>query len=110
MSGSQRREGSEQILVFELQAGMFGAVINTEIEAKADNMGDRYRTQLVLARTQEELNGRCLSALVSEYGLTQEEANALVPGGMIPLVPAATRSGEPPATQDSDEANRKEDF
>jgi hypothetical protein len=64
------------------------ATIGRDIDYDGANLAARWRTQLVIATDQDSLYSRCKSVLVSEFGLEQDEADALVPGGMVPLVPA----------------------
>lgn len=74
-----------EILVFGMSGGLVGAVINRQVDDEGANIADRAKTQLVMAPTQLDLESRCKSALIAQYGLTQDEADSLIPSAMTPL-------------------------
>jgi hypothetical protein len=94
---SDRMLVAPQILVFGVGAGYAGAVINLVVNMRAANVSGQNRTRLVLARTMDELNGRIVAALISEFGLSQADALALVPAGLTPIAPV---SGDLPLPSD----------
>jgi hypothetical protein len=90
-----------EIQVFGMGGGFLGATINKLINPTASSLGAQHQTQLVISPTQDALNTRVMSTLIAEFGIDQYTAEALVPAGMIPLVPAAGAGGVPEAPQDS---------
>lgn len=86
----QTLDHTPEILVYVLGSQYLGATINQLVDPTAVNVGGRYKTRLVLARTLDELTARIVSTLIQEYHLTQDEAHALVPSDMTPLAPAGS--------------------
>jgi hypothetical protein len=77
-----------EILTFGMSGGFLGATINMATNPTGPNIASRTQVQLIMAPTQADLESRCISTLISEFGLTQDAALALVPAAMQPLVPA----------------------
>jgi hypothetical protein len=90
-----------EILVFGMSGGFVGATINMAVDPSASSLGRQFQTQLVISPTQDGLNTRVLATLIQEYGLSQADAEALVPFAMKPMVPAAGDTDDiPEAPQD----------
>jgi hypothetical protein len=83
-----------EILVFALRGGFIAGVISAA-RNKGSNIAERVKTLMVLSTTQETLEQRCKNALIAEYGLTQEDADVVVPGQMSQLSPEVPPDPEP---------------
>lgn len=91
------------IYTYLVSPGIYAATIVQQLRPPPDptNMANLLRRQMVMAVDTPTLNQRCISVLVSEFGLSQEDANAVVPSQMIPLAEVGagvtswnTRSGD----------------
>ncbi len=82
-----KAEAGEQpeVLLYVLGHQYLGCTINHMVNPDGVNASDRYKTRLVLARSFDEMAVRIVSVLVQEYGLSQEEANGLVPDQVTPM-------------------------
>jgi hypothetical protein len=78
-----------EILAFGMSGGFLGATINMATNPTGPNIASRTQVQLIMAPTQADLESRCISTLISEFGMTQADARALIPSAMQPLIPAA---------------------
>jgi hypothetical protein len=75
-----------EILTFGMSGGFLGATINMATNPTGPNIASRTQVQLIMAPTQADLESRCISTLISEFGMTQTDARALIPSAMQPLV------------------------
>jgi hypothetical protein len=76
-----------EILVYSMGSGLIGATVSVLIDAKGSNLGESYKTQLVMGRDPGELNDRVVSVLVAQFGLSQDDAQAAMDSATA-VVPA----------------------
>src|SRR5215467_11491438 len=78
-----------EILTYGMTGGIMAASINQQLSnPPPDNMSTYMRHRTVMAWDEPTLESRCISVLISEYGLSQAAAQALIPSAMQPMVAA----------------------
>jgi hypothetical protein len=80
MSGSVESEVTPPLVeAYTLDGGYAGCTISKAGDPDAPNMSGVVKTRLLIAMTPELLAPQITACLISDFGLTQEEAEALVP-------------------------------
>jgi len=71
-------DGPPELTNVALAGGYAGAVISQHMDEAAPNIAEIVKARLVIARDDGALQPRVLACLISEFGMTQEDAEALV--------------------------------
>jgi hypothetical protein len=76
-----------------LDGGYFGATISLAGDPEAPNLAEQVKTRLLLAHDGGALDSRITSCLIADYGLTQDDAEAVPRLTMIEGAPTEVEPG-----------------